>query len=875
MTKKPLLIFPKPAIASKSKKTGRPGKINFPSSENQIARLENPITNLDRVLQNQNAYLGENPSNFISEMILVLEVAGTLDDFYKAVDKTPGMEFLAEHQTQISRDENFYVSSENGDPTDKPVGARLFLTMTNQRALSELVRYWQEYKKPIERQKYKHGTTKFRTLFEQLKDIRPYSVEDRLRDTGFGTYIELMREYSSEEVYFEIELAYKSNKQGNDRAYSEVTALINQAEGQVIHNSLTLIPEINYHAFIAKAPINCFEVLNENTNVNFLKSQQILFFRPVGQSISDGNIEESDIEGEENVEIGEVESFGEPIVALLDGLPLQNHSALTNRLIVDDPDGFADNYLAERRSHGTAMASLILNGDLGNPQEFSLSRPIYVRPILKPDANGLSQSECLPYDILPVDLIHRAVRRMFAGEKGDSPAAPYVRIINLSIGDTYRPFHNNLSTWAKLIDWLSFKYNVLFIISAGNKTDDIFLDVPEQQFDALTPDEKEKHTIKNIVSENLDRKILTPAESLNSITVGACHSDFSESGDFPQRINVLSNPHLLSPISRIGFGYNGSVKPEILMPGGIKLYRKAIMQADATKTQLRCESYYPSSMPGNKVAIPGNLGDVNRYGYSCGTSNATALTTRLAVKLYEMLLRLNSDLAAEERINQVYFTVILKSLLVHGASWGDAHELLEEIVKNVPGVAGNYAKKHLFPYLGYGSVDSERILYCTEQRVTLIGYGELSIEKGKDAHVYSFPLPPSIGQKRIKKRLAVTLAWLSPVNFNTTKYRKAHLFYDNMDNNGHLAFERNVYDFRVAQKGTVQHDILTGDKADAFIDGDSLQIKVNCRDDASGLDKKEKIRYALSVTLEILEAVETKIYEEIRLRLRQQIRQGI
>ncbi|GAA4131862.1 hypothetical protein GCM10022216_02290 [Sphingobacterium kyonggiense] len=849
--------------------------MNFPTSESQIARLETPITNLDRVLENKTAYLGRNPANFISEMILVLEVAGTLDDFYKAVSKTSGFEFLAEHQTEIPPDDSFYIKSDAGERTDKPVGARLFLTMTNQQALTELVSYWREYKKPIARQKFKRGTTKFRNLFEQLKDIRPYSVEDRLRDTGFGTYVELMRDYGTDEVYFEIELAYKSTPQGNERAYAEVAELIDESGGQVVHGSLTIIPEINYHAFIAKAPINCFGILNENTNISFLKSQQILFFRPVGQSISDGSIEEGELARDQETEIREVEPQGEPIVALFDGLPLQNHSALSNRLIVDDPDNFGENYLAEKRNHGTAMASLILNGDLGNEHELPLSRPIYVRPIMKTEANGLSQSEYLPDDKLPIDLVHRAVKRMFEGDGGVPPTAPNIRVINFSIGDSFRPFHNNLSAWAKLIDWLSFKYNVLFIISAGNKTDDIVLNITEQQFDALSIEDREKETIKSIITGNLDRKILTPAESLNSLTVGACHTDFSQVGDSQQRINIVTSPHLLSPISRIGFGYNNSVKPEILMPGGIKLYRRPIRQPDAAKTQLRCEGYYPSNQPGNKIAIPGNLGEINKYGYSCGTSNATALTTRLAAQLYELLLELNTELPYEHRINPDYFTVILKSLLVHGASWGDAHALLEEIVKNVPGVAGNYAKKHLLPYLGYGSVDSERVLYCTEQRVTLIGYGELSIEEGKNAHIYKFPLPPSIGQQRIKKRLAVTLAWFSPLNFNTAKYRKAHLFYDNLDKNGHLTLSRDTYDFRVAQKGTVQHDILLGDNADAFIDGTSLNIKVNCRDDASGLTKNDKIRYALIVTLEIQEAVGTEIYEEVQLRLRQQIRPRI
>lgn len=131
-----------------------------------------------------------------------------------------------------------------------------------------------------------------------------------------------------------------------------------------------------------------------------------------------------------------------------------------------------------------------------------------------------------------------------------------------------------------------------------------------------------------------------------------------------------------------------------------------------------------------------------------------------------------------------------------------------------------------------------------------------------------------MGQQRIDKRLVITLGYLSPLNFNTSKYRKAQLYFDNLDKtkSGHLELSRNSYDFDIAQKGTLQHDILTGNRADAFVDGDSITIQVNCRQDASGLDKNQKIPYGLTVTMEILENIETEIYEEVELRLRQRIR---
>jgi len=873
MAKKPLLIFPKAAPGSRDTLPPFTGNIRYPDKEKQVQNLNNRITELERVLENQTAYLGLNPANLVAEMILVLEVAGDLKDFFSAVTSTPGMEFLGELQSEIESDDDFFTVDKNGVRTDKKFGSRLFLTMTNQTALRELRSYWEEYKKERDEQNFRRGTSKFRILFEKLKDLRPYSIADRIYDTGLQEYIDEMRLLEVDPLRFEVELAYKNNKVNDDRAYNEVYELLSQNNGRIIEESRVLLPEIAYHAFIAEAPISSFDDLSENTNITFLKSQQILFFRPVGQTIFDLSEEHELLDyvsPRERNEIG-----NSPSIALLDGLPLENHDLLSGRLIVDDPDDFSRNYQGNHRVHGTAMASLIINGDL-TEEDTPLTRPIYVRPILKTSANNQDGGEFLPDNKLPVDLIHRAVKRMFEGEGIIRPTASNVKIINFSIGDPFRPFHKNISTWAKLIDWLSFKYNVLFVISAGNKTDDLELDINHNDFDVASAEEIQAATLRSIVDGNYDRKILTPAESINSITVGASHHDSCAPFNYPHRKNLISNQFLLSPISRIGFGYNNSIKPDILMPGGRKLFRKPVIQSTVGKTKLTLESSQSLSLvPGNLTALPGMQGESQKVGYLSGTSNSAALTTRLGAKLYEMLLELNAELAVGQKIPIEYFTVVLKALLVHSSSWGEAQSLLSSVISNQPGVTGNTVKRHLFPYLGYGCIDPDRILYCTDHRITLIGFGKLTCRPGQDAHTYSFPLPPSLAGINIDKKLAITLAWISPINFKTAQYRKAHLFFDNLDGNGHLTLKRDSHDYRLGKKGTVQHDILTGGYADVFQDGDNINIKVSCRNDASGLSVNESVRYALTVTLEIKENVHTMIYEEVKLRLQERVQERV
>jgi hypothetical protein len=154
-----------------------------------------------------------------------------------------------------------------------------------------------------------------------------------------------------------------------------------------------------------------------------------------------------------------------------DGLPLQSHRALAGRLSVDDPDDFGADYEAQFRLHGTAMASLIIWGDLHSPGE-PIPQPLYVRPIMQPFSqpgwDGLPPEERVREGLLIVDLIHRAVRRMFEGDGGEPATAPDVAVINLSIGIADRPFDGTMSPLARLLDWLSWKYSVLFLVSAGN-----------------------------------------------------------------------------------------------------------------------------------------------------------------------------------------------------------------------------------------------------------------------------------------------------------------------------------------------------------------------------------------------------------------------
>jgi len=170
-------------------------------------------------------------------------------------------------------------------------------------------------------------------------------------------------------------------------------------------------------------------------------------------------------------------------------------------------------------------------------------------------------------------------------EADDGAVASTIKVINLSIGDPLRIFDNSVSPLAKLIDWLSFKYNVLFIVSAGNCSDSLSFDGDLAAI-LSNLENLERESINFFYKNIRHRKIISPGESINSLTVGASHADLTEGVQLGTRINIYEHPQLPSPISRLGLGHRRSIKPEVLMPGG-----KILFSEPLATTELRINSF--------------------------------------------------------------------------------------------------------------------------------------------------------------------------------------------------------------------------------------------------------------------------------------------
>lgn len=930
-TSLPLLVFPQAKNVAPPQGNGFPSSLpHMPGHGKQVVRLGAQITVVQQEFDRYKASMSTTVAGLEPETVLVIEIAGTVDDFKQAVEAV-GLEWLGEwdlddiepdddiyeepkvgvdffknnikeitsrKQSKEIRDALIEQSFIDGDgkviadtltgitlpeayahlvddisvaieqAKKKKLTGRLFVSMGNEAGMRQLLSLWEQWKN---NQTLPTGKTKWRDVFNQTVQIRRWGIEETLNETGMlDRWRDLLDPINPRQlIHCQIELFYRKSAERRAQGERNVAILLEAAGGRALGGFIDM-PEIAFHAVKAELPaVRIRQLLSDldsedhDTDIQLFKFHGIMYFRPTGQSLA---VTESGDGIETEIPEGEVDL--PPIAAILDGVPNMQHQALKGRLLLDDPDNLAAQYQPGERKHGTAMASLVVHGEMVDGQSDPLQRLVYVIPIMQPDpqSDPRNRSEHIPDEIFFEDRIARAVRRMFEGE-GTAPAqAPGVCVINLSIGDPARPFIHTPSPWARLLDWLSWKYRVLFCVSAGNCPDSIDIGLSVPAFQALTEVQQVEHVLKCIQAQLSERRILSPAESINAISVGATHSDGSGNYHQGQRTDLLPNGSLFSPVARLGHGFRRSVKPEILFPGGRQLYRKPMLDS---QTLYHMDGGL--NAPGQKVAWDSSAaGDLSQTVHTRGTSNATALATRSAARIYEVLDTLRTE--HEENIPQELISVLIKALLVHGAKQNDdACNAITAALKTPEN--SRKIKEVMARYLGYGSVEIERVLACTEQRGTVLGCGEI---RENEIHEYRLPLPPGLSGSQTWRRMVVTLAWFTPVNPDHRNFREAKLEISPADGwrDVPLKLARQDADHHQVLRGTVQHEVVEGhSQIAAYQDGASILLHVACKKDATAhLDYA--IPYGLAVTLEVGEGIQIPIYEQLRTRLQSKVAIG-
>ena len=801
------------------------GNVHLPDTAQQGRRIGPQMTRLVEAFERHHAQLQRDIQGLEPESVIVFEVAEGVDNFITAV-RSAGMEWMGDWDDMEDADEDFYVDEAH----QQKVPEKLYFTMTDQRALQQMLSLWNRHQRGDDA--FARGLSSFRHIFEQLRSVRLWDYRDRYVETGVESVWRAALDRQEAVIRFEIELWYRDAEDKRNESQRVISELMASYGGRVVCSSL--YPEIAYHGLLVECPAEGIVRLMEQPENPLFNANQVMWIRPTGQTlVREEHSEESENEPEDIPAPTEA-----PVIALFDGLPLAGHRLLNGRIDINDADGYEEQYPVKYRQHGTQMASIIMHGDLCRPMP-PLRSTLYVRPILRPNEIG---EERVPEEKLFVDVLHQAVMEIV----NEPSLRSSIRIVNLSIGDLSRPFSYAMSPAAKMLDYLGERYHILFVVSAGNEGGMLDMPMIFGDYQRMTEEERYRAVYKYLWDDQAERRILSPSESINSLTVGAQSFDYTATGPGADVVDMVP-VGLVATYSRFGGGLHRSIKPDMLNMGGRYYY--SMLGTSMSAARFRPVRASIQAGPGIKTAVPTN--GLTGTAFSCGTSQATAMTSRLCADFLDVLRMVPGlNIPAEHE------AIAMKAMAVHCCSW---QQLGDDIRKYVP-VNSRSARKEALKWVGYGAPRPELSLFCTDQRVTLMYAG--SLEQGKQVDL-QFPLPTCLISQRTKKRLTITLAWMSPIAPKRKNYRLAKLQFSAAKD---ILMNGSVQDAdtKTSHRGTVQHEVYEDSAAKAFQQGTQLTITVSCRKEPL---LREPVRYVLMASLEVAEETGYPIYAEVAARL--------
>jgi hypothetical protein len=479
----------------------------------------------------------------------------------------------------------------------------------------------------------------------------------------------------------------------------------------------------------------------------------------------------------------------------------------------------------------------LLHGDLNKEVE-PLQRPVWLQPLLQAVPFNWAVTaveERLPLALLPVQAIRQAVEAVIA-----QPNAP--RVFVLGVSDPYQGFQDQLSPLARLLDWLSLRYNLLFLVPAGNVEHPLDLGLTTDELYALQGSEHglQIATLRTLLKRSSEQRILSPAEAINVVTVGASHSDQAPLFTADHRIDVLQQATLGSPISRQGPGYLHAVKPDVLFPGGRQLFTDQFyLNTDTTLLAPAQGAFGQIRPPGLRVAAVSNTGEP-AVSYACGTELATALAGRFTARLLE----------AWPATDNPPDSVLLKAFLAHtaqrGTEWAWLRKRLEAEAEEPMFAESDSLRNWLNAYLGFGIVNPEVLPSQSSDRVLLVHSGILSPD---EALQFSIPLPPEAYQASLQRHMFLTLAWHSPVEPRGGPYRTARLWAEWSARNPLGLKPMANYGRHNIRRGTLWHETAEANGSVQLTNHPELEITIHCRAAHRTLPLQELIPFAVCITL--------------------------
>lgn len=867
MTDRPILRLPEAGDAQRRRQQPSvPPRPMGPGRQQQGHRLQRRFDELDAAIRQQREGVGlrDDPTGIAPDRALVFETCGPIQDFARAA-RLVGLELISEEEIEALADlpEDF-----------TPPGGRdsmprtLYTTMPTLASAERLLSLWGAHQRG---ETAPTGVAPWWRLFDLLLAVRTWGPDDRFPLHARQIVSQRLPDNDEDEVRLELELWPSRHRTSRTRWRDDAIAKVQALGGRIIDRSTLEEGSFIYDALLIGLKAREVRSLIDNPfapeSLAWVKGVQLMLPQTVCQAVP------YDMEHDVRMD-RTLEPFDPDVplrAALFDTVPVAAHPAIDGGVVIEDVHEIVALTPVGGRSHATSMASLILRGDLEQDGVPLGDTRLVSVPVMIDSTDGPAFS---PPNRLFVDVIHTALARLFIGEDA---AAPDVFVINLSIGVPEMRFAGRVSALARLLDWWSSEYGVLFVVSTGNVPDDLVIpDMPSDDFKSAGSEEQGRAVADALRKATYGRTLFAPAETLNGLTVGAASTDLVRI-EPPVRDDIVrletDSGCLPAMSSAVGLGPQRTIKPDVLNHGGIHELRVLPQQnSDDNATRLRVATG-SGRYAGLTVAAPDfAMGPQTRR--TIGTSCAAALTTREILRAAHALVSEGGPYEGQE-LPRADLALLARALVVNSARWPDpAYAMYREELERFGRYHSAKAKESVARHYGHGMVSAEWMQQSPEQGVTLVGLGEVRKDGAK---IFHMPLPSSMAGEQLPRSMHVTLAWFSPVDVNRASYRLAGLEAiasdsdeerdEAKDTTWRLALGSDGSDERMVKRGTIWSRRLKNNRVTvpAFDEGATIPIRVQCRDaSGGGLSPDSDIRFAIAVTLVVEASVQFDIHQEVR-----------
>lgn len=690
---------------------------------------------------------------------------------------------------------------------------------------NRLLALWRSYKRD---EKAPEGAAPWWRLFDLCLKLRVWGPDDRLPSGIRAAFEDRIKDKSdADHINIELEIFPSVNPADRESWRQETEAKLSELQGKVVDRSSISGDGFIYEAILASLPVHAVRSLIEAphhpTSIAWIKGLQFILPQAIAQAPVDP-AEETQRASQTFLPFDILAPYR---AVLLDGMPAAAHPAIVDGAAVEDVNELAILSMVDHRKHATAMASLILRGDLkADKVPLGLSRLLCVPIMIDTFKGGVSQEKKLF-----IDVIHTTLARLFTGEE---PLAPDAFAVNLSIGLPERRFSGQISSLARLLDWWSHEHGILFVVSAGNIPDEIVLpDMDHAAFLESDPAGRKKAISAAIENQAYARSLMPPAEALNVLTVGAISQDLASHANHGSdgHIRIDYEGKFFPAISSaLGLGPFRCIKPDLCHTGGVQEVRAGTPGMPVKLSPVRFNV-------NNGLVVASSRHE--EYRTARGTSCAAALTTRA-------ILQSAAALTAEDGpyhdidLSRRDLALLTRALAVNASDWPDeALSLYNDTIARLGSRKSARAKENVAKHFGYGYLFPERMRQSPSNGVTFVSIDDVRKDEGK---IFDLPLPPSLSGDAVPRSMRITLAWFSPISSSRARYRLASLKAISADQNEDfdgegdegwgLLLKSNGPDSRMIAKGTTWSRRLVHKRlaSPAYLSDKSVPIRVQCQD---------------------------------------------